>query len=202
MCAWTAPRTWVPSELVTAALMNTHVRDNLTYLKAFLGLFDLADPNADRIPFWDDGAGAFAWLVPNTNLAVSGTNLNVNAKYTRQVGWYVAEDPLTTGVNKNAEITYRGPAGTIVRADAHVKKAPTDASLTFDINIGGTTIWSTQANRLVVLTTATSGTQTTFDDTSITDGEILTLDIDVVGSTEPGEYATVLIEVECALETP
>lgn len=27
--AWTAPRTWVPNEVVTAAMMNTHVRDNL-----------------------------------------------------------------------------------------------------------------------------------------------------------------------------
>ena len=32
--AWTAPRTWVSSELVTAALMNTHVRDNDTALRA------------------------------------------------------------------------------------------------------------------------------------------------------------------------
>lgn len=30
--AWTAPRTWVSSEIVTAALMNTHVRDNLLAL--------------------------------------------------------------------------------------------------------------------------------------------------------------------------
>lgn len=28
--AWTAPRTWVTGELVTAALLNTHLRDNLT----------------------------------------------------------------------------------------------------------------------------------------------------------------------------
>lgn len=27
--AWTAPRTWVTSETVTAGIMNTHVRDNL-----------------------------------------------------------------------------------------------------------------------------------------------------------------------------
>ena len=27
--AWTAPRTWVTAETVTAALMNTHIRDNL-----------------------------------------------------------------------------------------------------------------------------------------------------------------------------
>ncbi len=31
--AFTSPRTWVVGEIVTAALMNTHVRDNLNYLK-------------------------------------------------------------------------------------------------------------------------------------------------------------------------
>lgn len=30
--AWTTPRTWVTNELVTATLMNAHVRDNLAYL--------------------------------------------------------------------------------------------------------------------------------------------------------------------------
>ncbi len=32
--AWTTPRTWVVGELVTASLMNAHVRDNLNYLLA------------------------------------------------------------------------------------------------------------------------------------------------------------------------
>lgn len=31
--AWTAPRTWVVGEILTAALLNTHLRDNLLYLK-------------------------------------------------------------------------------------------------------------------------------------------------------------------------
>lgn len=31
--AWTAPRTWVVGEVVTASIMNTHVRDNLTALR-------------------------------------------------------------------------------------------------------------------------------------------------------------------------
>jgi hypothetical protein len=39
----------------------------------------LTDPNADRIPFWDDSAGAVTWLAPNTGLAISTTNLNLNA---------------------------------------------------------------------------------------------------------------------------
>jgi hypothetical protein len=34
--AWTTPRTWVASEVVTAALLNTHLRDNDAYLKAVL----------------------------------------------------------------------------------------------------------------------------------------------------------------------
>jgi hypothetical protein len=35
--AWTAPRTWVASELVTASLLNTHVRDNALHLSKFYG---------------------------------------------------------------------------------------------------------------------------------------------------------------------
>lgn len=31
--AWTAPRTWSTGELVTATIMNTHIRDNLDALK-------------------------------------------------------------------------------------------------------------------------------------------------------------------------
>jgi len=32
--AWTTPRTWTAGELVTATLLNTHLRDNLNALKA------------------------------------------------------------------------------------------------------------------------------------------------------------------------
>jgi hypothetical protein len=31
--AWTTPRTWVASEVVTASIMNTHIRDNELLLK-------------------------------------------------------------------------------------------------------------------------------------------------------------------------
>jgi hypothetical protein len=34
--AWTTPRTWVASELVTASLLNTHVRDNENALRDYL----------------------------------------------------------------------------------------------------------------------------------------------------------------------
>lgn len=38
--AWTAPRTWVTGELVTAALLNTHIRDNQTYIKTEIDKLD------------------------------------------------------------------------------------------------------------------------------------------------------------------
>lgn len=36
----------------------------------------LSDPNADRILFWDDSAGAYGHLTVGTNLSISGTTLN------------------------------------------------------------------------------------------------------------------------------
>ena len=41
--AWTTPRTWVTAELVTAAIMNTHVRDDLAYLHGDASTIDLAN---------------------------------------------------------------------------------------------------------------------------------------------------------------
>lgn len=38
----------------------------------------LTDPGADRILFWDDGAGAAAFLTISTGLTLSGTNLTSN----------------------------------------------------------------------------------------------------------------------------
>ena len=37
----------------------------------------IADPNADRIRFWDDSAGAEAWLTAGTGLTITDTTLSV-----------------------------------------------------------------------------------------------------------------------------
>lgn len=39
----------------------------------------LSDPNADRILFWDDSAGAVTWLQAGTGLTISGTTLTADA---------------------------------------------------------------------------------------------------------------------------
>ncbi len=47
--AWTTPRTWVDAEVVTAAIMNTHVRDNLTDLDARVGSSTLYTPTLTEV---------------------------------------------------------------------------------------------------------------------------------------------------------
>jgi len=57
--AWTSPRTWVAGETVTAALMNTHVRDNL---KA------IGDAWTAYTPSWKSGAGGTDIAIGNGTL--------------------------------------------------------------------------------------------------------------------------------------
>lgn len=63
--AWTTPRTWAASELVTATLLNTHLRDNLNALK---------NPPADyAIDIEDTFASSSTWFVNVTNAEVEIT---------------------------------------------------------------------------------------------------------------------------------
>lgn len=41
-----------------------------------LGIQNLVDPNADRILFWDDSAGATAWGTAGTGISISGTTIS------------------------------------------------------------------------------------------------------------------------------
>jgi hypothetical protein len=48
----------------------------------------LADPNADRILFWDDSAGSFAFLTAGTGLSISGTTISVSGSEPWQYAWH------------------------------------------------------------------------------------------------------------------
>jgi hypothetical protein len=48
----------------------------LTTAAAGRSALTLADPNADRIFFWDDSAGTAEWLTLGTNLSITGTTIN------------------------------------------------------------------------------------------------------------------------------
>ena len=72
-----------------------------------------ADPNADRFLFWDDSRGFVGWLVPDTTLTITGTDLSV-------------VDVTCTGCLGTTEI-----AGLDISADTNLT-AGTDLTLTND----------------------------------------------------------------------
>lgn len=55
--------------------IGTHVQ---AYDADLAAIAALADPNADRILFWDDSEGAYAYLAPSTGLVISTTNLAID----------------------------------------------------------------------------------------------------------------------------
>ncbi len=88
---------------------------------------------------------------------------------------------------------------TIKKAFARIKTAPAGASIIIDINKNGTSIWAVnQANRLTIAAAANSATQTSFDTSSLAEGDYLTLDVDQVGSTTAGADLTVELYCEAA----
>jgi hypothetical protein len=86
-------------------------------------------------------------------------------------------------------------SATLIKAYAYAGTAPTGANLIVDINKNGTTIWTTQANRLTINAGDSSASQTAFDVTSLTEFDRLSLDIDQVGSIIPGSDLTITLKV-------
>lgn len=88
---------------------------------------------------------------------------------------------------------YVESAATISVVRAAVGTTPAGASVIVDVNMNGTTIYGTQANRPTITAgnnTATGGTASV---TSLAAGDYLTVDIDQVGSTTAGSDLTVII---------
>lgn len=86
---------------------------------------------------------------------------------------------------------------TIEKVWVQVKTAPTGQAIIIDINKNGTTIWTNQANRAQIAASGTSGTQTSFSVTSLSEGDYLSIDLDQVGSSVAG--ADLTIAMRCSL---
>lgn len=168
--------------------VNDALREVMAQLKTagFVGTpaaVQLTDPNADRLMFWDDSAGAVAWLTLNGALEFSTTNLRVK----EVIGISVVSESttLTTGTAKR---TFRMPfAFTVTGVRANLSTASSSGTPTVDINDGGTTILSTKltidANEL---TSTTAATAAVVSDTALADDAEITIDIDVAGTGAKG----------------
>lgn len=84
-------------------------------------------------------------------------------------------------------------AMTIQGVRAAVGTAPAGADVIVDVNVNGTTIFTTQANRPTIEAASTSSPEATPDVTSVVAGDLITVDIDQVGSSTPGADLVVVI---------
>lgn len=86
---------------------------------------------------------------------------------------------------------------TIVKAYGYVKTAPVGANIIIDILKNSGSIWnSNPSNRLTILAGAQSANQTSFDVTSLAEGDTLTMNIAQIGSTTPGADLTVELKTK------
>lgn len=87
-----------------------------------------------------------------------------------------------------------GRSLTLQSARGSVGTQPTGASILIDVNNNGTSVWNTtQANRITIAVSTNTDEGGAFDDTTIADGEYITVDIDQIGSTVAGSDLTVTI---------
>ena len=101
-----------------------------------LGIQSLIDPNADRILFWDDSAGATGWLTAGTNLTISGTSMSSTDTNHFVTGASFSGGTLT--------LTGSGSAGASVSLDGRYLQSETQ---TLD---DVTTLGSTTTNAITV----------------------------------------------------
>lgn len=106
---------------------------------------------------------------------------------------FTVEGDLVTSTGVLRIYNATGVTKTISKVFLSVSTAPTGAAIIVDIHKGGTTIFTTQANRPQIAASANTGYSTTIDVTSWADGEYLTMDVDQVGSTIAGSNLTVHI---------
>ena len=106
---------------------------------------------------------------------------------------YSIPGTLATGTNKGAPLRPSQPL-VIEEVYIEVKTAPTGSGITVDVNKNGTSIFNvTPANRPTIAAGATTATSGAPDTTALAKNDQVTVDIDAVGSTTPGDDLTVMV---------
>ena len=114
-----------------------------------LGIESLSDPNADRIVFWDDSAGASQWLTAGTGLSISATTIAVGT---------LNQDTTGNAATATALETARTIGGTSFDGTANIAVglAGTATALATARTIGGTSFDGTANIAVGLAGTATA----------------------------------------------
>lgn len=99
------------------------------------------------------------------------------------------EGAVSVDTNVSLEYEYKGNQDlTFDSVDLRAKTAPTGADLIVDININGSTIFSNRPE--IADGSNTGGGSAVFSNNTLSNGDVVTFDIDQVGSTESGQDLT------------
>lgn len=124
-------------------------------------------------------------------IAVSGVALNPNE--------YQILNGFVAGVQTVAakKVSFLIPfAAQIADIRAYLDTAPTGAAFVLDVNINGTTVFTTQANRPTIAISGNASTTTLPDVVAVAAGDRITVDVDVIGSGTAGSDLSVALSLK------
>ena len=123
---WTSPRTWVASEIVTAALLNTHVRDNLNAINGFVR--KTADEsvtssavlqNDDHLSYTIGATGTYAVDVYLIGTSAANAAGDLNVAFTFPTGtFYLTSSGLDASLASGSSGTVQTLGGSITSGTA------------------------------------------------------------------------------------
>lgn len=145
--------------------------------QALQDIASLADPNADRLLFWDDSAGAMAFLTLGTNLSITGTTLDAAGGGGGGSGEALQKSisQTTHGFAVGDVVYYTGSAWAKAKADAAataevvgIVSAVADAN-TFTLHFGGliTGLSGLTAGSVYFLSPSTAGALTATEPSTV-----------------------------------
>jgi hypothetical protein len=102
--------------------------------------------------------------------------------------------PGTLSVGTGASKFYIPGAITLGNVRASVGTAPTGTDIIIDVNKNGSTVFTTQQNRPKIYAGQTLVSNSTPNITEFNEGDYITVDVDQIGSLNPGQNLTVQIE--------
>ncbi len=145
-----------------------------------LGIENLSDPNADRIMFWDDSAGATNWLAPGNSLSISDTTLDTVQDLR------TSASPTFAGLTINGNIAVTGTVDG-VDVSAHAADTSNPHSVTkAQVGLGNVenvalSTWAGSTN-LTTLGTISTGT---WQGTPIANAYVAGIDQDLLTTSSP-----------------
>jgi Pectate lyase superfamily protein len=188
--AWAQPASADISDIASlyAALGSANTFTHGQVLQAAsseVGLSVKAASNADSLNIKDSGG--------TTRVVFDKDGYGFPRDYT-----FALAGAQTTGNDKTTNWVIVTRACKITKAFAIAKTGPTGAAMILDIDRSTdngstwTSIWaSTPSNRVQIAAAAVAGTQTSFDTTLLTEGDVLRIDVPQIGSTIAGSNVTV-----------